>query len=1218
MKRHILILIPVFLVFVALAWTAQTYLTERPAEPAEAFETEEEEGDKAKSIEFAFRDNFLRTLDPALGYPPYQKMIEVVQETRQRQRAYYNLAQRNGELDDVRWRERGPINIGGRTRVILIDERDPDRNKIWAGSVSGGLWYTEDITADPPQWIQVDDFMENLAVTALVQDPFNPEIMYLGTGEGNGNFDAVRGVGIFKSVDGGLSWSILPSTRNSNFYYTQKMLIHPQTGDLYAATRSGLRRSQDGGATWTLVLGSSVGFANDFFFDIEYTGENTNILYASNANSVFRSGSGDPNDWENLTGFGSNFPTGLRRVEIAIAPSSPNVLYMIGSNANGSATRVYSTFNGGQTWQARSLPDNVIENFSGGNGQAWYDLEIVVDPEDPNHVITGAVTMRRSLDGGVTWILFAPQTHVDHHRIIFDPERPNIIYNGNDGGIYRIVNITNVEDKNFGYNVTQFYAGAIHPEAGSNYILGGTQDNNSLQMTEFGISSGRSVRGGDGFACHIDEDEPNIQMVSSQFGNYGLSLNGGDSFSGGVSLNGGFYNPSDYDSESNMMYAQTFDGDFYRWNVNTGALTLVDVPGEDLSVSTVHVDPNVSNRVYFGVGGGRIYRVDNANTGAVANDFTELNPPVGGTVSSVDVELGDPDHLLVTVSNFGVPSVWESKDGGQTWTAHEGNLPDMPVRWGIFNPNDNTSAMIATEAGVWATDQLAGPNTEWLPPAPGRGTPLVRVDMLQLRRSDKVVLAATHGRGMFTTDVFSDAAVRMGLPNIAYTQAPVLFAGELSTGASSYFWELGDGTTSTEENVTHVYENFGTYPVTLTINDELTVDSTIKVLPDQTLPYIPDAEAYAGDFERSPEQYGADNITGSPLVRGQSMFFGKNGTQSGENAYVLAPEDEFYAPNTRAALYLPNFDFSDETIYEFSFWANLRIHDGFDGLRVEYSTDRGQSWQQLGTADAPNWYNYANNNLDQAAWEEGTSYFTGSNGGWTQYALNVSFLAGQPDVAFRFVFRSDNFGNHTGFAIDDVQITKFEGELATRLLKFEGEYTGPETITIDWTTEPEYKCVRFELMRSTDGRNFELIETLPATGGTTANLQSYLYDDFAQRNLYFYQLKVINEDPDIDYSFVFESPVIVVRRNIEGTDVLRLFPNPFDDRIEVTFNNLLEDAVDYALYDITGRLLQEGRIEPDLVFGSIQTGGNLAYGTYILVLDIEGEEKTFKLVGGGR
>ncbi|MPR35469.1 WD40/YVTN/BNR-like repeat-containing protein [Salmonirosea aquatica] len=146
------------------------------------------------------------TMDPDTKRVPYEQLEN------SRQEIQGTLSQPQFNLSATVWTERGPNNIGGRTRAILFDPNDATKKKVWAGGVAGGLWFNNDITDANSSWQNVDDFWENLAISSLAYDPTNPQIMYAGTGEGYGNVDAVRGGGIWKTTDGGGTWNRLNST----------------------------------------------------------------------------------------------------------------------------------------------------------------------------------------------------------------------------------------------------------------------------------------------------------------------------------------------------------------------------------------------------------------------------------------------------------------------------------------------------------------------------------------------------------------------------------------------------------------------------------------------------------------------------------------------------------------------------------------------------------------------------------------------------------------------------------------------------------------------------------------------------------------------------------------------------------------------------------------------------------------------------------------------
>ena len=154
------------------------------------------------------------------------------------------------------------------------------------------------------------------------------------------------------------------------------------------------------------------------------------------------------------------------------------------------------------------------------------------------------------------------------------------------------------------------------------------------------------------------------------------------------------------------------------------------------------------------MGNGPLIRVDNANTATPTVKFLYTSPSTK-TVSCVAVDPANEQHLLLTYSNYGVVSVYETTNADAatpTWTSVEGDLPDMPVRWALFDPRNTARAILATEMGVYATDLLAGAATAWSPLPNLTNT---RISMLKYRAADKLVVAATYGRGLFTSRIFN-------------------------------------------------------------------------------------------------------------------------------------------------------------------------------------------------------------------------------------------------------------------------------------------------------------------------------------------------------------------------------------------------------------------------------------------------------------------------------
>ena len=351
----------------------------------------------------------------------------------------------------------------------------------------------------------------------------------------------------------------------------------------------------------------------------------------------------------------------------AICPSDPNVLYVLGS-VDGEASNTYVSNDGGSTWISRPTPGG-SGDFT--NGQAWYDLDIAADPSACGRILAGGVGMQESNFQGISWSSIGDgQIHVDQHLILFDDKKPGRVFFGNDGGIWMSDNGgQTILSKNSGYVTTQYYCGAIHPAEGSPYVLGGTQDNNTLQISLPGLSPSKSVWGGDGIFCFIDQNEPQYQIVSSQNANYGISKDGGNQFMFGADIDGEFINRSGYDDNANILYGQINTGGYFRWNIISEVVEEVNITGQGLNVSAVKADPFVPNRIYFGGGAGRVLRVDNANVDNPAQGTLIADLPGSAAVSSFYMDKQTPDDMLISLFNFGVnlENIWISNNAGQEW-----------------------------------------------------------------------------------------------------------------------------------------------------------------------------------------------------------------------------------------------------------------------------------------------------------------------------------------------------------------------------------------------------------------------------------------------------------------------------------------------------------------------------------------------------------------------
>lgn len=760
---------------------------------------EEEEGGMSlhDRMDLAMRQEFEMTRDPATGNVPRERLLIARDTLIERQKRNSSQLRTSASISSINWTERGPNNSGGRTRAIWVDMNDATGKTVWTGSVGGGLWKTTDITVASPAWVPVNDFFSNLAITSISQNPANTQEMYFTTGEAYFNADGIRGLGVFKSSDGGNTWNQLASTTAGNFQYIYRVVVN-STGVVFVATYfNGLYRSVNGGTTFTKVLGTGLGItgaSSNRCYDVDIASNGD--IYATLSGSIHKSTNAGV-----TFGAAMTLPITGSRIELATAQSDPNYVYaVLKSTAGNDVVGIIRSVDAGTTWTTRSEPvdaDTGTPATDYSNGQAWYNLTIEVDPNNRDVLYTGALDIFKSTDGANAWTQIShwyggfgfQNVHADNHLIYFQPGSSSVIYFGNDGGIYRSINGTaatpTISYRGAGYRTIQFYGCAIHPTAGSHVHLAGAQDNGSHRFGTAGLGPTTTVTGGDGAFCHIDQDQPTYMFTQYVYNNYRRSTNGGTSFTNvNFNNNGQFINPSDYDNTANHMYGSEAAGKYMYWsNPQTGStFTAVSIAlFGSAEVSAVTCSDATQDLVFFGLDNGDVIKVSNANTATpTATDLSTGLP--GSYVSCVALERGNENHMLVTYSNYGVNSVWESINGGTSWTSVEGNLPDMPVRWAIFNPNDGTQALIATELGVWSTDLLNGASTNWGPSNSGLAN--VRTDMLQYRTSDNLIIASTHGRGLFSTNISSPTPVTW-----------LSFEGKKSGANALLHW-----TTSTEYN----------------------------------------------------------------------------------------------------------------------------------------------------------------------------------------------------------------------------------------------------------------------------------------------------------------------------------------------------------------------------------------------------------------------------------
>ena len=282
----------------------------------------------------------------------------------------------NSKASTITWNQRGPANIGGRTRGLIIDPDDPNNDTWFAGSATGGIWKTED---RGQTWICLTDDFPNLSANTLAMAESNHDIIYAGTGESLGG-SHLQGSGIFKSIDRGVTWTQLVNTTTEDFEFVNRLAVdNTNENIIVAATESGIMKSIDGGAIWTKVYTSLNGIE-----DLKADPNDFNKLYATEngVGVVLSTDAGD--NW-------SRSNNGLeqgKRYELAISPVNTAKIYL---SIESAGSKAYRSIDYGVTWEKFKDTDGVDDDFLGGQG--WYDNIITAHPYDEDVAFLGGVNL---------------------------------------------------------------------------------------------------------------------------------------------------------------------------------------------------------------------------------------------------------------------------------------------------------------------------------------------------------------------------------------------------------------------------------------------------------------------------------------------------------------------------------------------------------------------------------------------------------------------------------------------------------------------------------------------------------------------------------------------------------------------------------------------------------------------------------------------------------
>ncbi len=673
-------------------------------------------------------------------------------------------------LTSASWTSLGPGNIGGRIRGLVI--HPTQTSTIWIGSASGGIWKT---TNGGTTWTALDDFLPSLAVGCLRMHPTDPNTLYAGTGEGffdnptgESNATPIRGAGIFRTTDGGATWTQLPATANADFYFVNELAIDPANPAIFlAATQSGLFRSTDSGATWSRTF---TGRALDITID---PFNHNNVLasfYRDTQSTLYSSDNGQT--WQRASGIPA-----YDRTEFAFAPNTSSLVFA-GVSINGTLY-LYKSVDAGRTWTRSSN--------TGANVYGPYNIAPWIDPTNPTLIVMGGTYLSRSTNGGASFSDAYSSVHPDVHLIVNDPgyngSTNKRIYIACDGGIYRADNAStnSAVELNNGLGITQFYGVAVADSTGR--VVGGTQDNGTLRY-KGNSEAWADYAGGDGGYNQNDPTAPNVFYGEYQWGDIHRSDDGGESvaafISGGISdtgdTNTNFITPIllDPNSPSRMLVGCRRLWRTSNARVGSPSWTAIKPPiGQGRDQSGTHIDSlfNISaialplgnsDLIYVGYNNGQVWYTTNGT--AAAPTWTRIDTLGSGLparwVADIIIDPADQNRIYVAYMGYEADNLWVTKAPFSSWTRITGTppyaLPAAPASALAVHRTIPGWLYVGTDVGVFtSTDD----GNTWSTTAGGPAA--ASVERLAWRNGN-TLMAATYGRGMWQASI--DPGLKLGDP----------------------------------------------------------------------------------------------------------------------------------------------------------------------------------------------------------------------------------------------------------------------------------------------------------------------------------------------------------------------------------------------------------------------------------------------------------------------
>lgn len=917
------------------------------------------------------------------------------------------------------WTELGPKtrqNYGGYVgvgRINAISFHPTDPETIYIGSPSGGFWYTHN---GGTSWATSTDTLPTLGVSAIIVNPENPNIILIGTGDDDGGDD--QGLGVFKSLDGGLSWA-QSNEGMGNLTVNVFALNEDDHNIILAGTENtGIYKTTDFGETWTKTNAPDRHFRN-----LAYKPGDMQVAYASE-NGFWRSADGG----ENWTQIGSDEGlTASGRYVLAVTPDNDSLVYVL---VGGTFKGLFQSRDFGQTFTMMSDSPNILGyeyDGSDDKNQSGYDLMLHADPKNENIVHVGGINLWKSIDGGVTWSITGHwwgdrtnEVHADQHHFAYNPVNDRL-YCGNDGGIYWSGdNGETWNEISQGLGIGQMYKIGVSA-TNRDKVIAGFQDNGTSTMMG---SNWLNTGGGDGMECLVDHFDAAWSYSTLYYGAITRRYNNGSSrkVAGDgtfdIDESGAWVTPFCLaENNPNVMILgmkNLWITDNIRDNGTINWTNITSSIGGSNGRIVEH-SPADFDVFYYVQDNNKIWRTDNLFNNPSFSEITANLP--SGTVRDLECHPYDPYTVYMTSGN----KVYKSTNKGISWEDISGSLPDVAMMDIVYDKTSNEGLYVASYTGVFFKD---ADMDDWV--QYGLGLPVsvhgreVEIYFDRTDRAESRLRVGTFGRGLWEIELAPNSSL---LP-------PSLLNGEADTNIVELEWEgpfyqqtvsgykvyRNDSLIATVSATTyldHDVENELTYEYYVTANyigaGESVASNRVSLTPlgEIALPYAQDFEngnaGWKASYTFDGWQYGnADELK---ITGNTGGFFGINSGMAGAGIHVT---DYLSTPKIDLSSYY------GKTV-TLKFRYTLRLYMDYDKLYMVWKIGEGDSWNIMEEIKKPSGFGWP----------------------WAEKEIELPQEALAADAQIGFLY-DDSEEHGWGAGIDDVQLfvntsSIFDLELATNL-----------------------------------------------------------------------------------------------------------------------------------------------------------------------------------------